>query len=249
MICRHPTLRVPIIGRWAMSAMLTDRCAASGASAGATNTIGSSSRGRTSSGPVSYGPMSMKVTSMSPVSTAWSSSAQSRDSLSTIWMPGHPARKVPRRRGRTLVPTLGSVPTRNSPCSPDASARRSVAAELTRARTARAWVSSISPAAVSRTGRGPPGRSNSGVPTMRSRVADLLAHRRLGVAELLGGLAEGAGLDHGHQGQKVPHLQAGPGGLVRRTSNTHDGLPTIASIVLMDPGHHTDRCAARRGGG
>ena len=27
------------------------------------------------------------------------------------------------------------------------------------------------PAAVSRTGRGPPGRSNSGVPTMRSRVA------------------------------------------------------------------------------
>ena len=54
-----------------MSAMLTARCPASGAAAGARNTIGSSSSGRTCSGPVWYGPMSMKVTSMSPVSTAW----------------------------------------------------------------------------------------------------------------------------------------------------------------------------------
>ena len=40
MICRHPMLRVPIIGSWAMSAMLTARRFASGALAGATNDHG-----------------------------------------------------------------------------------------------------------------------------------------------------------------------------------------------------------------
>ena len=50
--------------------------------------------------------------------------------------------------------------------------------------------------------------------------ADLLAYRRLGVAQLLGGRAEGAGFHHRDQGQQVPHLQSGPG---RETSSIHDG--------------------------
>ena len=50
---------------------------------------------------------------------------QTIDSRSTISIPGQSSRNIAwRRRGRILVPTLGSVPTLNSPCSPEASARR-----------------------------------------------------------------------------------------------------------------------------
>ena len=87
--------------------MLTTRWPASGAAAGARNTIGSSSSGRTSSGPISYGPISMKVTSMSPLSTAWIRSALSRDSRSTISMPGHSARKVAEEAGEDLGADAG----------------------------------------------------------------------------------------------------------------------------------------------
>ena len=77
--------------------------------------------------------------------------------------------------------------------------------------TARAWSSSASPTSVSARGRGPPGRSNTGAPTSRSSAGDLLAHRRLRVAELLGRPADGAVLGDGDEGDEVAQLEAGPG--------------------------------------
>ena len=52
--------------------------------------------------------------------------------------------------------------------------------------------------------------------------ADLLADRRLGVAQLFGGPAERAGVGDGDEGQEVPQFQSWPGGLLGRSSSGAD---------------------------
>ena len=71
------------------------------------------------------------------------------------------------------------------------------------------WRSSTCPASVSDTGRGPPGRSTSVTPSARSSDRDLLADRRLGVAELLGRARERARLRDRAQRDQMADLDAG----------------------------------------
>ena len=70
-----------------------------------------------------------------------------------------------------LAPTLWNVPTRSRPASPASSALMSAFAASSLAWIASACLSRIRPASVSEIGRGPPGRSISLSPTMRSSVA------------------------------------------------------------------------------
>ncbi len=73
--------------------------------------------------------------------------------------------------GSTLVPMLCMMPTRSVPRSPASSWAMSAWAACSRATTARACTTSDSPTAVRCTRRGPPGRTSSGAPTARSRLA------------------------------------------------------------------------------
>ena len=69
------------------------------------------------------------------------------------------------------MPTLCMSPTRSRPRLPVVTASMSASAMRRVASTVRACSSSTSPAAVRRTGFGPPGRSNTGVPVARSSEA------------------------------------------------------------------------------
>ncbi len=72
--------------------------------------------------------------------------------------------------GRTFAPTLWNVPIRRQPLCPSDSAAMSARAASNRATIASAWRRSNAPASVSVTARGPPGRSSSRSPTIRSSV-------------------------------------------------------------------------------
>ena len=143
---------------------------ASGESEGASRTNGSSRIRRTANGPSTTG-IGANDRSNRPVSTARASSAWSNVSSGTSAMPGRSSRNRLSSRGSTLVPTLCMVPTRSVPRSPARMAAMSAWAASSRATTARACTTSDSPTGVSRTRRGPPGRSSSGAPTARSRLA------------------------------------------------------------------------------
>ena len=86
-------------------------------------------------------------------------------------MPGQSARKRRITPGRTRAPTDWYVPTRSVPVSPARSAAMSARAASIRATIASAWRRRSSPASVSDTARGPPGRSTSVSPTIFSSVA------------------------------------------------------------------------------
>ena len=81
-----------------------------------------------------------------------------------------------------------------------------------------AWRSSSAPASVSETARGPPGRSSKPLADESLQGLDLLADRRLGVAERDGSAAERALAGDGLQSCKVTELDAEP------TIRFHDGF-------------------------
>ena len=83
------------------------------------------------------------------------------------WQVGHDG-AAPRRMDLAVVTP---VPMRSGPASPESSAARSACAAWSRAAIASAWRSRSAPASVSETGRGPPGRSISRRPTIRSSMA------------------------------------------------------------------------------
>ena len=86
----------------------------------------------------------------------------------------------------------------------------SARAASSRLTIASACRSSSSPASVIEIARGPPGRSTSFSPDDALEGGDLLADRRLGVAELEGGAAERARPGHRLERREVPHLDAEP---------------------------------------
>ena len=214
-----------------MSAMLTARWLASGAVAGATNTIGSSSSGRTSSGPVSCWPISMKVTSTSPVSTARIRSAESRG-LAQHDLDAGPLRP---EGAEEAGEDLGADARQRS------DSQLALFARGQRPQVGGGGTDSgeDGPGVAQQhlPGRREPHRAAAAGALEQRRAddafegADLLADRRLGVAELFGGRAEGARLGHGHQGQEVPQLQAGPRG------------PTVELVAFMMDTNHSLDCA------
>ena len=109
--------------------------------------------------------------SSSPRSTRSASTLSECDSRSSMSTFGHARANRRITSGRILAPTLWKMPTWSEPASPAERAARSDCAACSRETIARAWRSSSRPASVSATGLGPPGRSTSFSPTMRSRVA------------------------------------------------------------------------------
>ena len=104
----------------------------------------------------------------------------------------------------TLLPMLGSVPHRSSPVSPEASARKSVAAETHAGEEGSGVGQKHLP------GRSEPHRAGSTRAFEQLcahdtfEVGDLLTNRRLGVVQRLGGPAEGARVGDSHESQQVP---------------------------------------------
>ena len=100
-----------------------------------------------------------------------SSSSASCASWSTMCTSGRSTAKRVSRLGRIWVPTLCMSPTRSRPRFPVVTASMSASAMRNVASTVRACSRSTSPAAVRRTGFGPPGRSKTAVPAVRSSEA------------------------------------------------------------------------------
>ena len=219
MICRHPGLRVPIIGRCATSSILTARRPASGEPAGATSTIRVIEeaadlqqpclvRADVDEGDVDVAgldgvdqagglPRFMQHDLDAGPLRAEGPEEAGQDLGANAWQCPYPQLALFACGERPQVGGGGADAgdDRPSVCQQHLSGRR----ELHRP-----------PAAWALEER----RAHDAF-----QHADLLAHRRLGVAQLLGGRTEGAGLDDRHQGQEVPHLQARPGG----ASSVHDG--------------------------
>ena len=108
------------------------------------------------------------------------------------------------------MPTLCIRPTRSRPRSPLATSSTSVAATPERGEHG------VGVLEEQGSGGGEPHRPRSAGPVEHGRAGhpleggDLLAHRRLRVAERLGRLSEGAGFGDGDEGLEVTHLELHP---------------------------------------